>query len=302
MDFAVLSTLLSSRTVADVACPECGPSCRSPANRRRRVLRLWQHGDDSISYRCMRCGLSDRIPADGEAEEIDPAERAKIDRKFAEARARDQAARERRQLMARELWRQSIDSRHTWAESYLRMRGIELPAEDYLRRRTFRFHPHCPRPDLSPGPAMLVAFERISDINELHDSARKLSFLDAPVAAIHRIFGRGHRKAMLGAVGGCAVKITPDERVQSRLSICEGVETGLKLFERGTPIWALGSAGALEAFPVIAKVRELTIYADNDASGRGLDAAKRCASRWRDAGKHARIFMRPTEGSDYGET
>ena len=26
----------------DIACPECGPSRRSPLNRRRRVLRTWR--------------------------------------------------------------------------------------------------------------------------------------------------------------------------------------------------------------------------------------------------------------------
>ncbi|WP_158243692.1 DUF7146 domain-containing protein [Sinorhizobium medicae] len=256
------------------------------------MLRLWRLSDRAISYCCARCGISGYAVENANRGSLSPAERAEMQRRFTEAKARDDAARERRRLIARDLWRQSIDARHTWAETYLRMRGIDLPAEDYPRRRTFRFHPHCPRPDLPAGPAMLVAFEPI-----LPDDP----FLDAPVAAIHRIWGRGHRKAMLGAVGGCAVKITPDERVLSRLSICEGVETGLKMFERGTPIWALGSAGAIEAFPVIPRVRELTIFADNDASGRGLDAAKRCAGRWREAGKSVCIFMKPTEGSDYGE-
>lgn len=295
MDYGTLSPLVSNRASNDVPCPECGPLRRDPANRRRKVLRLWRLSDRAISYCCARCGISGYAIENANRSSLSPAERAAMERRFAEARARDQTARERRRAMARDLWRQSIDSRHTWAETYLRMRGIELPDEDYLRRRTFRFHPHCPRPDLPAGPAMLVAFEPIN-------CSPGNTFADAPVTAIHRIWGRGHRKAMLGAVGGCAVKVTPAERVLSRLAICEGVETGLKLFERGVPVWALGSAGAIEAFPVIERVRELTIFADHDASGRGLDAAKRCAGRWRDAGAHVRIFMRPTEGADYGET
>ncbi|RVP64649.1 hypothetical protein CN071_19000 [Sinorhizobium meliloti] len=292
MDYAALSALIGSRAIADVACLVCGPSCHDPANRRRRVLRLWRLSERAISYHCVRCELRGHAVENSAHGPISPAERAELDRRFAEAKARDDAARERRRALAREIWRQSIDSRHTWAESYLRMRGIDLPPEDYLRRRTLRFHPHCPRPGLRPGPALLCAFEQIIPLDH---------FRDEPVAAIHRIWWRGHRKAMLGAVGGCAIKITPNERVLNRLSICEGIETGLKLFERGEPIWALGSAGAIESFPVVGRVRELTIYADNDASGRGLEAAKRCAGRWRDAGKNVRIFMRPEEGRDYAE-
>ncbi|MDK1376146.1 MULTISPECIES: toprim domain-containing protein [unclassified Sinorhizobium] len=295
MDHAALQSMLANRMQADVACPECGPNRRDPSNRKRRVMRLWQL-DHGISYCCARCGVSGFAVANSAStRHLEPAERAAIDRKFAEARRRDEESRRRKQALAAALWRQSIDARHTWAESYLRLRGIELPDEDYVRRRTFRFHPHCPRPDLPAGPAMLVAFEPI--LTEIPDDP----FLDPPVTAIHRIWGRGHRKAMLGPTGGCAVKITPDERVLGSLAICEGVETGLKLFERGTSVWALGSAGAIEAFPVLERVRQLTVFADNDASGRGLEAAKRCAARWAEAGRRVVIFMRCEEGRDYGE-
>ena len=45
------------------------------------------------------------------------------------------------------------------------------------------------------------------------------------------------------------------------------------------PIWALGSAGAVAALPVISRVRHLVIWADNDASGTGLEPQPRNALR-----------------------
>ncbi|MDX0572115.1 hypothetical protein GOD68_17955 [Sinorhizobium medicae] len=291
LDYGTLAGLIGARTQADCACPVCGPGRSSPRTQQARKLRLWRLGECAISYNCVRCNLAGFATA-ANSRPLSESERRRMEQMFAEARRRSEAERRRNREKAASLWRQTIDSAHTWADSYLRMRGIALPAESYLRRRTLRFHPHCPRPDLRPGPALVCAFEPILPGEPFHD---------APVVAIHRIWGRGHRKAMLGAVAGCAVKITPDERVLSRLSICEGIETGLKLLERGDPVWALASAGGIEAFPAIPRIRDLRVYADNDASGRGLEAAKRCAGRWRQAGKRVEILMLPQEGADYGE-
>ena len=60
---------------------------------------------------------------------------------------------------------------------------------------------------------------------------------------------------MLGPVGGCAVKLDPDDAVTFGLGICEGVETGLAIRAKGwRPIWALGSAGAVEPLPCSAGI------------------------------------------------
>jgi hypothetical protein len=40
----------------DVACPLCGPQCKSPINRKRKVLRIWRHDPGFASYNCARCG------------------------------------------------------------------------------------------------------------------------------------------------------------------------------------------------------------------------------------------------------
>ena len=97
----------------------------------------------------------------------------------------------------------------------------------------------------------------------------------------------GHKigKKMLGPVAGCAVKIDSDEDVEQGLGICEGIETGLAIRATGwRPIWALGSAGAIQTFAPMPGVEALTIFADHDeidprpASGRDRRRRGMCAS------------------------
>ncbi|WP_179119545.1 toprim domain-containing protein [Ensifer adhaerens] len=296
-DYQTLALLLGRRDMADVACPSCGPFRHSPANRMRRVLRLWRLSPETISHCCARCGWEGFAGSGQPERELSAHEKRERYRRFEQARRDQQRAEARRQQFAAQLWRESLDSRHTWVENYLNMRGIELPAEDYLRRRTLRFHPFVPfgRDDpRRPGPTLLCAFEPILNRGE--------PLADPPVTAIHRIRGRGHaNKKMLGPVKGQAVMISPFERVGDTLNICEGVETGLKLYQRGVrPLWAMGSAGGIAALPILEKVRRLAIWADNDETGIG--AARRCAERWAAAGSRAVILYPPQEGRDHGET
>ena len=39
----------------DVPCPLCGPDRRSPANRKRRVFRIWHLEEGFATYACARC-------------------------------------------------------------------------------------------------------------------------------------------------------------------------------------------------------------------------------------------------------
>ncbi len=45
----------SHAPVSDHPCPNCGPDCRSPLNRKRKTLRVWNDGNGFISWRCARC-------------------------------------------------------------------------------------------------------------------------------------------------------------------------------------------------------------------------------------------------------
>ncbi|MET4086667.1 toprim domain-containing protein [Bradyrhizobium sp. S3.5.5] len=205
---------------------------------------------------------------------------------------------------AQKIWRDSIDPRGTLAEQYLNGRGLGL--DDDLAIRVFRFHARCPfgRDDAGAPiyvPALLAAFRPTRNDDE-----------SRPPQAIHRIGlnadGGKISKLMLGAVGGCAVKIDPDDMVEGGLGICEGIETGLAIRATGwRPLWALGSAGAMAKLVPIPGVECLTIFADNDAAdpktGKrpGQDAAWQCAQAWQAAGCEVIIHMRDVLGRDFAD-
>jgi putative DNA primase/helicase len=130
--------------------------------------------------------------------------------------------------------------------------------------------------------------------------------------ALQRVFftdkGEKLGSMMLGPVGGACMKLTEHYQTFSdslmfcpRLFITEGVETGLAVLQQGfAPVWALGSAGAIERMPVLFGIGELVICADNDPPG--LNAAKACAMRWNaTTHQHAVIRAPATQGHDFAD-
>ena len=64
------------------------------------------------------------------------------------------------------------------------------------------------------------------------------------------------------------------------------------------PTWALGSCGAIAAFPVLSGVECMTLLAENDeASARAVTA---CASRWSAAGREV-LVNRTLVGKDLND-
>jgi putative DNA primase/helicase len=191
-----------------------------------------------------------------------------------EAQRADEAT---RIAIARTLWDQGLDPRGTAAEEYLHSRKLVLT--DELAGTVLRFHPTIAwfvrhdYPEFPPGyhPTMLVAFRSIAT-DEL--------------VAVHRVrvdqpqlWPKTLRK-MIGPVKGAAVKF---DTAGEALCIGEGSETVMAARQFGLrPAWALGSAGAIAAFPVIPGIKQLTILAEADAASE--QAIEACASRWQDAG------------------
>ena len=192
-------------------------------------------------------------------------------------------------------------------------RGLQLPKSDYDRRRVLRFLPDCPFPDRRTGPALLCAFTTILTQPPTDP------FYDEPVTSIHRIRGRGKgNKAMLGPVGA-----RPEEGEQQKaimfgeweevfsggvLHVTEGVEDALGVLGEGRdpgkrhrPVWALSSKGLMKSMPIISRLRTIHIWADNDASGEGLEAAKILGERYADAGVAPVIHMLKQVGADYAD-
>jgi hypothetical protein len=118
---------------------------------------------------------------------------------------------------------------------------------------------------------------------------------------VHRTFldadGKRINKKMRGRAKGAVVRLSADEDVTLGLAIAEGIETALAAPFR--PVWACLSAGGIAAFPVLAGIECLTIFADNDANGTGMKAARACAERWHAAGREASIHIPTETGTDF---
>ncbi len=184
---------------------------------------------------------------------------------------------------ARRIWTEAIAPFGSPVEIYLRSRGVSLPDAP-----TIRFHPHCPRTG-GALPAMVAL---------MTDPAT-----GAP-CGVHRTYlapdGRGKAdvdkpKMMLGTAG--VVRLA--EPAGEGLGLAEGVETALSamLVIGWGPVWAAGSRGGIERFPVL-QGHALTIFSDGDAPG--LAAARVCAARWTEAGREALIWAAPT-GQDWND-
>ena len=202
------------------------------------------------------------------------------------ADASDNAARIAR---ARAIWDGAGPALGSIVETYFASRGLDLGTVDNIHG-CLRFHPRCPWRDEAESrtvyvPAMVALMRSVTT--------------DEP-QAIHRTRltpkGKKVGRRMLGIAAGAAVKLDADDTVTMGLTIGEGIETCLAARQLGLrPAWALGSAGAVSAFPVLGGVEALTILAENDPTNR--TAVETCAARWHAAGREV-IVVEPVAGSD----
>jgi hypothetical protein len=122
-----------------------------------------------------------------------------------------------------------------------------------------------------------------------------------PTGAISRTYlgpdgAKAGKAKTLGAPAGL-IRLSRDEDVLLGLHLAEGMESALVALAKGfRPAWACGSASIMAAFPVLASIETLTLFADNDASGTGQRAANQAAARWLSAGREARVYLRKAPG------
>jgi hypothetical protein len=113
--------------------------------------------------------------------------------------------------------------------------------------------------------------------------------------------GLGNAKKMLGPSKNAVIKLTADDAVVDGLGIAEGIETALTLLcADWSPMWACGTAGAIERFPALPGIECLTIFADADRPG--MAAAEKCQEQWNAAGLECRILAAPDDDSDWNDT
>jgi putative DNA primase/helicase len=183
------------------------------------------------------------------------------------------------------LWQASRPVGGTPVATYLRSRGLDLPASPALR-----FHAGLKHPSGGVWPAMVALVTRGST--------------GSPIA-IHRSFlarnGDGKApvdpaKMMLGPCRGGVVRLAEASDV---LMIGEGIETCLAAMQAtGNPAWAALSTSGLRSLDLPRDVRDLIVLADGDEPGEA--AARDAARRWKREGRRVRI-ARPPMGMDFND-
>jgi putative DNA primase/helicase len=205
-------------------------------------------------------------------------------RSFAVARGSDA---DQRSALALRLWNEACDPRGTVVEEYLASRALTVPED--VAGAVIRFHPALKLEGAQVG-AMLALFR---DIRTNKPCGIHRTFLNAA--------GRKIGRKMLGRAGGAAIKLDADEEVTLGLHMGEGVETCLAARLAGfRPVWALGSASAIAAFPVLQGIDAITILGEVNDGGANHRAALISSSRWIEAGREA-FLVAPLVGGDMND-
>ena len=231
-----------------IPCPDCGPACRSSANRVRPVCGVWKRDDGSMGSFCNRCGSKGSIGEPRLAEYPAPQS------------AKPLCQSDRTQL-ASALWDQAVAIERSPAATYLlEARGLSKQWPKTLRYLPARgAHSH----------AMIAAFGYVAE------SAPGI--LEAPgcVPAVHltRLTPNGRKhldKRMIGPVSGHPLVLAPPNDGLG-LAIAEGIEDALSIHEAtGLGVWAGGSAVHVAKLgPAVPDwVECVTLIQDDDVAGR----------------------------------
>jgi putative DNA primase/helicase len=198
-----------------------------------------------------------------------------LDEPDADARKRTEAA------LA--IWQASQPAEGTPVATYLRSRGLDLPASPALR-----FHAGLKHPSGGVWPAIVALVT--------HGGT------GSPIA-IHRTFLAGDLKApvdpakmMLGPCRGGVVRLGEPSDM---LMVGEGIETCLAAMQAtARPAWAALSTSGLRSLDLPRDVRDLIVLADGDEPGEA--AAQDAARRWKREGRRVRI-ARPPMGMDFND-
>ena len=172
------------------------------------------------------------------------------------------------------------------AYSYLAGRGLKL----YDLPENIRVHSALRHQDgetVGTYPAMLAT---VTAPDGRAVSLHRTYLKDASKAPV-----TAQKKLMAGLpIAGAAIRLTALSQV---LGIAEGIETALaasELFE--VPVWSCVSAQGIESFEPPEGVREVIVFADNDANFAGQAAAYRAAHRLTLKGFEVEVVIPPERG------
>ena len=216
----------------------------------------------------------------------------------------DDAAALRMKALAKRIW---DEARPVVAgddvDRYLRGRGLALKTFP----RVLRCHPQ------------LGYFEK-DQSGKSHKVAEYAAMLacvqgpDGHAVTLHRTYlhdgrkatGKDAKKVLSGGIHSAAVRLFEPT---DALALSEGIETAIAVhLATGKPVWAGINAGNLEKLWLPGHVREIHIYADNDADAGfdGQASAYALARRLRkESGQHlqrqVKVFLPPIAGQDWAD-
>jgi putative DNA primase/helicase len=133
---------------------------------------------------------------------------------------------------------------------------------------------------------------------------------DGALVSLHRTYLKDGAKApvadpkktLSGGINGAAIRLA---QATQTLNVCEGLENALAIFKRSgkEPVWSGISAGNLQRLWIPQCVRELRIYADNDADSdfAGQLAAFTLARASRQRHIDVKVFVPHKAGSDWAD-
>ena len=235
-------------------------------------MRIWRKADDFITYRCARCRTKG-YASDGSTKATRPV------LKRLRASTSTVADDAKRTADALAIWRASRSISGTQAATYLRSRGIRT---DENLSHVLRFNPALYYDGGTVGGMVALMRDVVTD----EPKAIHRTFLDGKARKIGR--------KMLGPAKGTSIKLDASEDVTSGLHLAEGIETALSARQVGyRPAWAMGSAGAIEAFPVLPWIEAISVFGENDARSR--QAARVVSSRYKAAGLEM-LFLEAESG------
>jgi hypothetical protein len=251
--------------VVDAVCPFCAHTKRTAYNRRRETLRVWDQGDNFVSYNCQRCGEKG-YTREGSSNNVIRPDRAAIERAQAKRAEQAQVDAAERRRKAQWTWSQRQPIEGSLAEIYLRVaRGYNGPLPATLGFLAARGeHP----------PAMIAAY----GIADEHKPGL-LSIADVAVRAVHltklRPDGLGKantesNKITVASPIGSPIMLAPCNDFGG-LAIAEGIEDALSVHAAtGLGVWAAGSAAYMPALAdvVPSYVECASIFVDDNETGR----------------------------------
>jgi hypothetical protein len=157
------------------------------------------------------------------------------------------------------IWRATVTVKGTAGEAYLRSRDLAWRSE---YDGAVRFH----RGLQYDGRTLPALVALLRDILTDEPCGVHRTYLDDDARKIDR--------RMLGRAKRAAIKLDAHEDVTLGLSVGEGIETCMAGRQLGyVPAWALGSAGAIANFPVLAGIEAIVCFAENDNASMSRNVA-----------------------------